>query len=147
MSSKSAARAAPRWGKARRISSSVSSVAKNASAIALSYALPDAAHGGQDPSLPAAPPEGQARVLAPTVGMVNEPGPGASIPQGHVERVDDKRALQGVGHRPAHHAPAERLQHDRQVQPPAPGPDVGDVGDPEPIGAIGGKGPDRKSVV
>jgi hypothetical protein len=96
------------------------------------------AHGRQDPRLAAPSAEGQARVLAATVGMVNEPRLGATIPQGYVE-LDDEGALQGISHGPAHHTPAERLQHHRQVQPAAPGPDVGDVRDPQAIGAVGGK--------
>jgi hypothetical protein len=103
-------------------SSSVSSVAKNASAIALSYALPTRPMDGRILASQAAPPEGQARVLTAAVGVMNEPRLGTAIPQGHVQRVDDQRTLQGVGYRPAHDAPAERLQYDRQVQPPAPGP-------------------------
>jgi hypothetical protein len=45
-----------------------------------------------------------------------------------------------VGHGPAHDALAECVQHDRQVQPPAPRPDVGDVRDPEAIGLVSGEG-------
>lgn len=69
------------------------------------------------------------------------PGFGETIPQSHVERVDDEGALQGVGHRPAYHTPAEQLQHDRQVQPPALSPHVGDVCDQRTIGSVGGKRP------
>ena len=38
-----------------------------------------------------------------------------------------------VVHRPADHAAAERVDHDRDIQPSFAGPLLGDVGNPEPI--------------
>ena len=39
--------------------------------------------------------------------------------------------------RPANHAAAEHIEHDGQVQKARPGRDVGDVGHPQPVGAVG----------
>src|SRR5512139_2328850 len=40
-------------------------------------------------------------------------------------------------HRPAHHALAEDIDHDRQVQEPGPGWDIGDIRYPQSVGLLG----------
>lgn len=96
-------------------------------------------HRGHDPCVAAPPSEGEARVLAAPIGVVHQPWTRPAIPQCHVQRVQHQIDAQVIGHGPAHHLPAERIQHDRQVQPPAPGPDVGDVCDPEPVRSVDGE--------
>ena len=64
---------------------------------------------------------------------------GPPLPERHVEGIEHELRAQVVGHGPAHHAAAEGIQHNSEVQEPGPGGDVGDVRDPEPIGCIGGE--------
>jgi hypothetical protein len=42
-------------------------------------------------------------------------------------------------HRPADDSAAESVEHHREVKKPGPGRDVGDIGDPQPIGRGGGE--------
>lgn len=60
---------------------------------------------------------------------------GPAVPHGHVEGVEDELGAQMRRHRPANDAPAERVDHHREIQPPFDRPLLRDVGDPEPIGA------------
>ena len=62
--------------------------------------------------------------------MVNDPFRPAS-PDRHVQGIDHQLGPQVGGHRPAHHAAAEGIHHYGQIQKPRPGPDVGDIGNPE----------------
>jgi len=67
--------------------------------------------------------------------MTDQAGCRLSLADGHVEGVQDQLGAQVVGHRPAHHSPGEGVQDHRQIQPPFAGALLGDVGDPEPVGA------------
>jgi hypothetical protein len=70
-------------------------------------------------------------VLAAAVGVVDQ-GVGRSAPrQGHLQGPQRQLGAQVIGHRPAHHAAREAVQHRRQVEPALPGADVGDIADPE----------------
>jgi len=105
--------------------------------------------------------EGQGRVLAPLVAMVNHP-PGLAPLQGHVQGLQDQLRSQMSGHGPAHYPAAPDVQHDGQEQEPAPRRHVGHVGDvrdPDLVGACGGEvpilqvrrragllGPDRRTL-
>ena len=53
----------------------------------------------------------------------------------HVERVEHELGAQMRRHRPADDAPAPRIEHDGEIEKAGPGRDVGDVGDPELVGA------------
>jgi hypothetical protein len=66
--------------------------------------------------------------------VVNEPGRRAPAGDRHLERVDDELRAHVVGERPTDHPPREAVDDGRQVKPPLPGPQIGDVRDPEPVG-------------
>src|SRR5271165_2121944 len=59
----------------------------------------------------------------------------------HVERFQNEFGAQMIGHRPADDAPAVSVKHDREIQEACPGRDVGDVGNPELVGPLGGELP------
>ena len=50
--------------------------------------------------------EAERDVLAALIGVVHEPGVGATSVNGHRERVDDELGAHVVGHRPANDPPA-----------------------------------------
>ena len=72
--------------------------------------------------------------LAALVRMMNHGG-GTALAEGHVERLEHQFRTQMGLHRPAHDAPAESVEHYRQVEKARPSRDVGDVGDPQTIRA------------
>ena len=74
--------------------------------------------------LPAPCPERDRRVLRALVAVVNHflrP----SLPDGHVQRIQDQLGAQVGGHRPAHHPATPGIQHHRHVQKPRPRPYIG----------------------
>jgi len=82
--------------------------------------------------------------LSAAVGVVHQ---GAGVvavvvagPQAHVEGVQGQVGAQRGGDLPAHDAAAEDVQDEGAVDPAGEGADVGDVGDPQAIGAVGGEG-------
>ena len=75
-------------------------------------------------------PKFDGRVLRSLVRMVNDPFRPAS-PDRHVQGIDHQLGPQVGCHRPAHHAAAEGIHHYGQIQKPRPGPDVGNIGNPE----------------
>jgi hypothetical protein len=60
---------------------------------------------------------------------------GPSLRERHVERVEYQVGAQMRRHGPADHAPAPSVEDHGQVQEAGPRRDVGDVGDPELVGA------------
>ncbi len=72
--------------------------------------------------------------------MVNDPFRPAS-PDRHVQGIDHQLGPQVGGHRPAHHAAAEGIDHYGQIQKPRPGPDIGDIGNPELVRPVRRKVP------
>jgi len=70
---------------------------------------------------------------------MHEAGPGAPAVQRHLQRVDDDLGAHVVGHRPPHDPAREGVLDGGEVEPPLPGPQVGEVGDPEHVGAVGAK--------
>jgi hypothetical protein len=64
----------------------------------------------------------------------------AAVRERYLERVDDQLGAHVVGHRPAGDPPRVEVLDGGQVQPALPGPEVGDVGDPDAIRAVGGEG-------
>ena len=71
-----------------------------------------------------------------SLGMMND-RVRASLSEGHVQRVEHQLGAQVIGHRPAHHAAAEHIEHHGEIDEPGRGRDVGDVGDPQPVRALG----------
>ena len=53
--------------------------------------------------------------------------------QCHVQGVQHQRRGKSCGHRPAHDATAERIEHDRQIEKARPCRNVGDIGHPQQI--------------
>ena len=82
--------------------------------------------------MPAAFTEGQRRVLAALVGVVDDRAR-ASLSERHVQRIEHQFSSQVIGHCPAHHPAAEHVEHDGEVQEPRHGRYVGDVGHPQPV--------------
>ena len=74
--------------------------------------------------------------LAPMIGVMDEPGTGAALPQRHVECIQDQLAAQMIGHRPADDPPAEGVEHGGEVAKALPGRQVGDVRHPELVGGV-----------
>jgi hypothetical protein len=61
--------------------------------------------------------------------------------QGHDERVDARPGPQMVGHRPADDLARGQVLDRGRVQPALVGRRVGDVGEPDRIGPLGGEAP------
>ncbi len=57
----------------------------------------------------------------------------------HVQRLDDEICRLLLAERPAHNFAAVNVEHDRQVDEPRPGRDVGHVGHPQLVDAGGGE--------
>jgi len=74
------------------------------------------------------------RVLAPAVAVMDEACGWPSALEGEPESGEDQLGPQVVGHGPAHDPTAEAIQDDCQVAPPLASRDIGDIGEPEPVG-------------
>ena len=67
--------------------------------------------------------------------MVDEAGEvGASGVDRHLEGVEGELGVKARHHPPADDRPAEGVDDERRVDEPGPGPDVGQVGDPQSVG-------------
>ena len=113
-------------------------MAKKLSAIALSKQSPRLPIEAVIPASRSRLPEGEARVLAPLVRVVDDPG-GPASPERHFDRFDDQLGAEMLGHRPADDAPTVGIEHHREIEEARPRRDIGDVRDPEPIGSGGGE--------
>lgn len=69
------------------------------------------------------------------------PGRRPAPPPSHVQSVEDQLGAQVIGDRPSDDAAGEDVQDDRAVDPALSGAVLGDVGDPEPVRAVGGEPP------
>ena len=89
---------------------------------------PDAvvAHGAAEP---------ERHVLRPVVRVVYAARRRPPAGDRHPERVVGQRGAHAVGHRPPDDPPGPYVHHERQVEPPAAGAHVGDVGEPRLVGA------------
>jgi len=94
-------------------------------------------HGRPHARLLAAPAKGERGVLAALVRMMDYVFRPA-LPQRHVERLEHQFGAQIDLHRPTHDAPAERIEHHRQIEKTRPSRDVRDIGDPQTIGRRSG---------
>ncbi len=105
------------------------------------------AAGRLDAQFLAALPEGERGVLTAPVGATESPLR-APLLCGHVQGVQDQLGLQVRGHRPAHDAAAEDVQHDRKIEEAGPRRHVGNIRDLQPsLGAVAVKlpgAPDRR---
>ena len=66
---------------------------------------------------------------------MDEAGPRLARRDRRLEGVEHELGAQVVGHRPAHHPAAEDVEDGRQVERSLAGGQVGDVGDPQAVGA------------
>jgi hypothetical protein len=93
-----------------------------------------AAHAALDPACFERTPVVAAGVGTAAIGVVDEARVGTAVsqccPQGHEREVPVDR---GAGC-PAHDTPGEQIEHDGEVQPALPGPEVGDVRHPDLVG-------------
>jgi len=69
--------------------------------------------------------------------MQDRPRGGAALPAGHVEGVDDELGPDVIGDRPPDDLAGPRVHDRAAVNPAITGPVLGDVGEPESIGAAG----------
>ena len=80
--------------------------------------IPDTAHRRPDPGLGTALAEGDRRVLATLVRVMNHRRRSA-LRHGHVQRGEDELRAEMRFHRPANHAATPRIDDDGQIQEPA----------------------------
>src|SRR5262249_39058410 len=92
----------------------------------------DGSHRRPDAHLAAALAEGERRVLAALIRVMNDVDR-AALREGHVEGLEHEFGPEVCGHCPANDAAAPGVEDDGEVQKAGPGRDVGDVGDPELI--------------
>jgi hypothetical protein len=63
----------------------------------------------------------------------------STSPDRHHQRISHELGGHSVAHRPSDHAAREQVDDDSDVELPFGGPDVGEVGDPPPVGRLGGE--------
>jgi hypothetical protein len=63
--------------------------------------------------------------------------PRPTLTEGHVQGIQNQLGSQMVCHRPADHLAAPDIHDDRQIEEARHGRNVGDVGDPQLVGAGG----------
>ena len=78
-------------------------------------------------------------VLAAAIRMVSEAGRRLLPLDGHGQGRDGQFRPHVVTHRPADDFAGEEIEHDGQIEPPFLGWHVGDVGEPNLIGPLGGE--------
>src|SRR5579859_2739825 len=76
-------------------------------------------------------------VLHPAVAVVDEPCERrvATVPDGHLEGIEGQVGSERGADPPADDRPAEGVDDERAVDEPGPGPNVGQVGDPQAVGS------------
>ena len=93
-------------------------------------------HGRSDASFSTALPERKRGVLAALIGMMNN-ALWTALPDCHRQRIEHQLGAQVSGHGPTHHPAAPGVQDHCQIQPAGPGSDIGNVGHPEFVRAVG----------
>jgi hypothetical protein len=76
--------------------------------------------------------------LHTTVGVVDESVEAdvAAVPDRHLQGVQGEVGAQRTGGLPADDESAEHVDDERDVHPPGVGLDVGEIGDPQPVGGL-----------
>ena len=74
-----------------------------------------------------------AGVLAPSIGVVNQPRRRAPRGNGHGKRIEAQLTVDGRAHCPANDGAGVPVDDGGQVQPPLARPDAGDVRDPDAV--------------
>src|SRR3954451_13552258 len=72
--------------------------------------------------------------------MPDQPRLRAALGERHLQRIADELGAHVIGHAPAHDPAAVEVLDADEVEPALPGSEVGDVGDPDPVGRLGGEG-------
>jgi hypothetical protein len=75
------------------------------------------------------------------IAVVDQPGSGFALVHGHAEGVEDQLAAQVIGHGPSDDPSGAGIDDHGEVEESLPGAQVGDVGDPQLVGARGGEVP------
>jgi len=70
---------------------------------------------------------------------MDQPGVRQAAVKRHLERVDDELGAHVVGHAPPDDPPRVGVLDGGEVDPALPGPQVGDVRDPQDVGPVGPK--------
>ena len=98
-------------------------------------AVPDAAHRGLEARLRQALGVAQAHVLRSPVRVADEPaaGAGPALMEGLLQGVEDEVRPRRARDAPAHDPAGIGVDHEGDVDKPAPGRDVGKIRDPEPV--------------
>lgn len=96
-------------------------------------AVADRAGGRAYAGFAAAPAEGERRILASLVAVMDRTGARPAVPDRHLERVDDQLGAQVLGDRPSDDLSGEHVQDDGEVEPALAGGHVGDLGGPGPV--------------
>ena len=96
----------------------------------------------EDNALSAITDQGPARpahILAAGIGVVHEldVGAAASTRQSHAQRVEDEVGAHVIGELPANDPAREDVDDEAEVDHALPAANVGEVRDPEPVGAVG----------
>ena len=99
-------------------------------------AIAHCAHRGAYSRFTAASAEGKRGVLTSLIRVVDD-APGATLYEGHVERTQHQLRVQMIGHRPAHNAATEDIEHDGEIEKAFCGRHVGGIGHPQPVRGVG----------
>jgi hypothetical protein len=83
--------------------------------------------------------DGQRRVLAAVIGMVDHAGGRPPVPHRHLQGCHDQLRAQVCGHGPPDPAPADHIADHCQIEEALPGRHIRTIGYPEPIGGRGGE--------
>src|SRR5659263_249240 len=97
--------------------------------------VPLAAHAADQPVFFQQGPVIPAGVLAPAVGVVEQPPGRTTARQGHPQRVQGQFPGDSRTHRPAHHRSGEKIEENGQIHPSLPRGNVRDVRHPHPVGS------------
>ena len=92
------------------------------------------AHAADDIEFGQSVPVRLASVPSPAVRVMHEAGVGKAPANSHAQRVEHEGSPHVIGGRPADHSSREQIDDDRQIEPTLPGPDIRDIGAPNPIG-------------
>ncbi|MNS33180.1 hypothetical protein D3C72_652870 [compost metagenome] len=90
------------------------------------------AHRRLNTGVPATSPEGNRRVLAALIRVVNDIL-WAALRERHIQRLQHQRGTQMAAHGPAHNAPAVHIQHHCEIEEACCGRNVGRIGDPQTV--------------
>ena len=101
--------------------------------------FPDAADGGFDSCLGEALGVADADVLRPAVGMADETaaGEGAALVQSLLQGIEHEVRPGRARYAPADDPAGKNVDDEGRIDEAAPGRDVGEVGDPQPV-RVGG---------